>query len=367
MRTSMRLRTRLLLSHLVVALAVLGTVFVAVSLVGPGYFAAAMGHGADDPHASGMDALTLAAFRDAVRTALLAAALISLLTAALLALALSGRIATPIARLADAARRIAHGHYTERVTAPDDDEVGTLAASFNEMATSLETTERRRLELIGDVAHELRTPLTTIDGYLEGLQDGVVVAGPDTYSLLRHETARLTRLVDDLAELWRAEAAELHLSPVEIDPRELFAAVVEPFRAEAAARSIDISILVEPDLTLVADRDRAAQVLANYLSNAIRYSADGGRIEVSAERAGGEVVLAVRDSGRGLSASELPHVFERFYRADHSRSRALGGAGIGLAIVAALARAMGARVWAESAGRGYGSSFLLALPALTKA
>ena len=183
-----RLASRLVLSHLIVASTALGTVLVAVSLVGPGYFAEAMGHGPSDAAGQAMDAATLAAFQDAVRTALAAAMFIALLAAVVLAVALSGRVAGPIARLAVASRRIASGHYAERVDPRDSSEVGDLARSFNQMAASLEATERRRLELVGDVAHELRTPLTTLDGYLEGLEDGVVTASGETWALLRGET-----------------------------------------------------------------------------------------------------------------------------------------------------------------------------------
>jgi histidine kinase len=363
MRLPRRLRSRLVLSHLVVALAALGTVLVAVSLVGPGYFADAMGHGPGDQQGAAMDAATLAAFQDAVRTALLAALVIALLAAVVIALALSARIATPVTRLVGAARRIADGHYAERVAASGEGEVAELAATFNAMAGSLEATERRRLELVGDVAHELRTPLATLDGYLEGLQDGVVDPNAETWSLLRRETGRLTRLVADLSELWRAEARQLPLAIEELDASQVARDVVEQFRPQAEAHFLVVDATLPHGLMVRADRDRLAQVVANYLSNAIRYSPAGARVTIEARRMGGEFVLSVRDTGPGLTAEQRAHVFERFYRIDPSRSRALGGAGIGLAIVSALAGAMGGRAWAESDGPGTGSTFSVALPA----
>ena len=363
MRLPRRLRSRLVLSHLVVALAALGTVLVGVSLVGPGYFAEAMGHGPGDPQGRAMDAATLAAFQDAVRTAMLAALVIALLAAVIVALALSARIATPVTRLVTAAQRIAAGHYAERVPASGESEVAELAASFNAMAGSLEATERRRLELVGDVAHELRTPLATLDGYLEGLQDGVVQPSSETWMLLRRETGRLTRLVADLSELWRAEARQLRLSLDTLDASLVAGDVVEQFRPRAEARSLTVRSDLPSGLLVRADRDRLAQVVANYLSNAIRYSPDGAEVQVEARRLGGEIVLSVRDTGPGLTAEQRAHVFERFYRVDPSRSRALGGAGIGLAIARALAVAMGGRAWADSAGPGHGSTFSVALPA----
>lgn len=356
------LRSRLILSHLVVALAAIGTVFVAVSLVGPGYFAEAMGHHPGDPEGEAMDAATLAAFQQAIGTALVAALAIALGAAVVVAVALAGRIAGPVTALVAGARRVAAGHYAERVPADAGDEVGELARAFNAMAGSLEATERRRLEVVGDVAHELRTPLATLDGYLEGLQDGVVEAGEQTWSTLRRETQRLARIVTDLSELWRAEARQLPLRPTVVDAQELTGEVIEEFRPRANSRAIDLAAEVPAGLTVRTDRDRLAQILANYLSNAIRYSPDGATVTVLGRRAAGEVVLSVRDTGPGLDAEQLGHVFDRFYRIDASRTRSQGGAGIGLAIVAALAGALGGRAWAESDGPGLGSTFSVALP-----
>jgi signal transduction histidine kinase len=357
------LRTRLLLSHLVVAFAALGTVLVGVNLVGPGYFSEAMGHQAGDPMGEAMAAATRAAFREAVTTALVGATVVALVAAIAVALALSMRIADPVTRLAAAARRIASGHYAERVVGDGVSELGALGESFNHMADSLEATERRRLELVGDVAHELRTPLTTLDGYLEGLQDGVIEPIGPTWSLLRSETARLTRLVDDLSELWRAETRHVALALETIDLVPIVRDVVERFVPAADARGIALELECETALRGPADADRLAQILGNFLSNAIRYSPDGARVVVAARRSGPELVLSVQDQGAGLTEDQRSRVFERFYRVDPSRSRALGGAGIGLAIARALAAAMGGRTWAESAGPGTGATFFVALPA----
>jgi signal transduction histidine kinase len=362
MRLPRSLRSRLLLANLVVAGAVLGTILVAVSLVGPGYFAAAMGHGPNDPAGTAMDEATLAAFREAVRTALVAALAAAIVAALAVSLALSSRIAGPVTRLAAAARRIAAGHHAERVPTGGAGEIGELASSFNQMTDSLEATERRRLQLVGDVAHELRTPLSTLDGYLEGIEDGVVSAGPDTWALLRRETARLTRLVNDLQDLWRAEAGQLPLKIEAVDAPAVIREVVEQVGPAAAARRISLAAeLPTAPLLVNADRDRVAQIVMNYLTNAIRYSPDGAAVSV-AVRAGSEVVIAVRDHGPGLTPQQRAQVFERFYRIDPSRSRALGGSGIGLAIVQALAEAMNGRAWAESDGAGTGSTFSVSLP-----
>ena len=362
MRLPHSLRARLILANLLVVGVALGTIVVAVSLVGPGYFAEAMGHRPGDPVGQEMDAATLAAFGDAVRTALLAAFIAAVAAAVIVAMAVSTRIAGPVTRLAAAAHRIAAGHYAERAPAGGEGEIGDLAESFDVMAGSLEATEQRRLALVGDVAHELRTPLTTLDGYLEGLQDGVVAAEPATWSVLRRETARLTRLVDDLQDLWRAEARQLPLRLESVDLAVVITDAAERARPAAAARSIEVRVDAVGPLLARADRDRAAQILDNYLSNALRYAPEGSTVVV-AGAVTHEVTISVTDAGPGLTPEQQSQVFERFYRIDPSRSRALGGAGIGLAISRALATAMDGRAWATSPGPGRGSAFHLTLPA----
>jgi two-component system sensor histidine kinase BaeS len=356
------LRTRLLVAFLVVVAAALGTVAIAVMFVGPGYFADAMGHMPGDPMGQAMAESTQAAFDEAMARALLGATVVSLVASAVVAMLVAGRIARPITRMSDAARRVADGHYAERV--PDDEpgELAELAISFNEMAASLEATEGRRLQLVGDVAHELRTPLTTLDGYLEGLEDGVITPSPQTWHLLRAETARLNRMVADLAELWRAEARQLPLAIDVIDAAAVAREVGEGYQAAAGARAIRLALPMG-SLTALADADRLAQILSNYLSNALRHAPDGSAIQVTGAATPGHVRLSVSDEGPGLEAGQLEAVFERFYRVDAARSRAVGGAGIGLAIVRALAEAMDGAAWAESPGPGRGATFHVELPA----
>lgn len=356
------LRVRLLAAFLVVGAAALATVGTAVLLTGPGYFAEAMGHLPGDPMGDAMANATQAAFTDAMRRALIAATLIAVATAALVSLLVAARIARPITSIVRAARRVAAGHYAERVPVDEPGELGDLAMSFNEMAVSLEATERRRLQLVGDVAHELRTPLATLDGYLEGLEDGVVEPGPATWGLLRSETARLTRVVNDLAELWRAEARQLPLRIEAVDVAAVARAVGEGMAPTAAARGVALG-LPDGSAMAAADRDRVAQILANYLANALRHAPGGTRVTVTAGPRGDMVRLSVADEGPGLAADQLEAVFERFYRVDPARSRAAGGAGIGLAIVRALAEAMGGQAWAESGGPGRGAVFHAELPA----
>jgi signal transduction histidine kinase len=272
-------------------------------------------------------------------------------------------LSRPIGRLAQASRRVASGRYAERVPVTSDDEIGELAESFNAMADSLEATERRRLQLVGDVAHELRTPLATLDGYLEGLEDGVIKPAGPTWKLLRGETARLSRLVNDLQDLWRAEAKQLVLKIGPVDVRELASSAIERHTPAAAERGIVLRMMADPSIpTVSADRDRLLQVLDNLLSNAVRYTADGTEVTVRVRVSADGVTLSVEDQGLGLTREQLERVFERFYRADPSRSRALGGSGIGLAIARALVELMGGRIWADSDGPGGGATFSVALP-----
>ena len=366
MRPRRRLWRRLLFSHLVVIAIGGATLFVAVGLVGPGALDAAMGRAmAGIEGMSGMmSALIRSAYQDALQAALGIAIAVAAVAAVVASIAVATRVSRPIDRLAEAASRIAAGNYAERVLVSSNDEIGQLAESFNTMAASLESTERRRLQLVGDVAHELRTPIATLDGYLEGLQDGVVKPSDPTWILLRGETTRLTRLVNDLQELWRAEARQLPLSLSTVDAETELRAATERFATRAQEQGIEFRTVAEAGRPAArADTERLGQILDNFLSNAIRYSPRGSVVTLSTERESDGVAVSVTDQGPGLTAEQLERVFERFYRADPSRSRALGGSGIGLAIARALAEAMGGRVEAISDGEGRGATFRVVLPA----
>jgi signal transduction histidine kinase len=236
------LATKLFLSYLLVVLVGVATLFVAVSLIAPSFFGTYMAGmmqsmtdqmngmmGNSTAPLSTTSAALDAAFRAALMRALLVATLLATLAAIGLSLFVSRQIAQPVGRLAAATRRIGSGHYAERVAVspPDSgDELGELAASFNDMAASLEDTERHRLVLVGDVAHELRTPIATLQGYLEGLLDGVVTPSDETWAKLHTEAGRLRRLVDDLQELSRAEARQIPLTPKPVAPETIVEAAV---------------------------------------------------------------------------------------------------------------------------------------------
>lgn len=360
------LGAKLFASHLLVALVGTITFLVAVSVIAPTLFGRLMGGVMGPEHVMTMGEMMEAVSRVFGQTllySLLVAAVAAAATAVAASLFTARRIARPIGRMLEATRRISAGRYGERVPPAEDDELGALSESFNAMAAALEETEQRRREFIADVSHELRTPLSTLQGYMEGLMDGVVEPSGETWALLHAETERMRRLVEDLQQLNSAEVGQLALHPEPIPAPDVVVAATESMLPLFAEKRVELrSILPENLPPVAADRDRTAQVLTNLLANALGYTPPGGRVTVSlrAQREG--ILFEVSDTGAGIAAEHLPHVFERFYRVEKSRSREGGGSGLGLAISRALVEAMGGRIWAESAGPGQGTAFSFVLP-----
>ncbi len=302
-------------------------------------------------------------FQSVVQQALLISGFAALTAAVLVSLFVSRRIVEPIQTLSNASRRLAQGLYRERVYLQADDEIAQLAQSVNQLAEVLDQTERRRLALLADVTHELRTPLATIGGYMEGLVDGVVSANSATFNLILRETRRLQRLIEDLELLSRVEAGQLPVVARAIDLRPVLEAQIAQFEPLFSSNQVTLSLDVPEQLPQVwADPDRVAQVLINILANAYRYTPAGGQVTVQVSTDDHEVRVAVIDSGIGIAAEHLPHLFERFYRVDKSRARNSGGSGIGLAIARHLIYAQGGEIWAESDGIGKGARFIFTLP-----
>jgi signal transduction histidine kinase len=277
--------------------------------------------------------------------AVVAAAVASIVSAMLLA----RRLARPIAGIGAAARRVAGGDYAARVPRSGPDELASLADSFNQMAASLEEGERLRRDLIANTAHELRTPLTNLEGYLEGLRDGVITPDAAAYDSLLEETERLARLARSLDALAEGDRSGRPAHLVEIDLSAQLAAAAELARPGLESRGIRLDRAWPPELRAAADPDQLAQVLGNLLQNAGRYTPAGGQVTIAAAVRPDTVEVSVTNSGDGIPPEDLPHVFERFYRVEKSRDRARGGAGIGLAIVKQLVEGWGGRVGAESA------------------
>jgi signal transduction histidine kinase len=302
-------------------------------------------------------------FHAAVNEILRLAAGASFLAAVAVSLFTAQRIVGPISDMTEASQHIADGHYDQRVQVPSQDELGVMAQAFNRMAQALQETEQRRMELIGDVAHELRTPLSSIRGVMEGLVDGVLPAEADTFLDVQREVARLQRLVQDLTELSQAEAGEMPFKFQLTAPTSLVHEAVDRLGPQFEDKNVGLKMDLPPGLPPVkVDRGRITQVLLNVLGNALQYTPAGGQVTLRAWRQGREVAVAVQDTGVGLAPDQLPHIFERFYRVDKSRSRAGGGSGIGLTIAKHLVEAHGGCIWADSPGLDQGSTFTFTLP-----
>jgi signal transduction histidine kinase len=361
-----RLRWRLLAANLVVALVAVIAVAGGVWLAAPRAFDAAMGGMGMDTGMMGsdsgmMDPVIRGAFGDALGTALVLGLVAAVTVAVLVSVLLAARISRPVSDLAASSRRLAKGDYTSRVPVTGG-EVGELARSFNEMAADLAATEQRRRDLIGDVAHELRTPIASVRGYVEGLEAGVFQPGPDAWRVLDEQTARLAHLVDDLSVLWQAESRDLRLQVEALNGPAVLAEARERNRALAGSRSIELRVGSVTATLLRADRSRLAQVIDNLVGNALRYTPSGGHVELGLAVDGPWAVITVRDDGPGLSAEQASRVFDRFYRADPSRSREAGGSGLGLAISRSLIEAMGGVIGVTSAGPGSGATFAVRVP-----
>ena len=270
-------------------------------------------------------------------------------------------VSAPINDLTRAAHRIGQGDLDVRVKARGSQEMVDLAGSFNKMAADLQRAETLRNNLMADVSHELRTPLTVLEGNLRAVLDHVYALDEAEIANLYGQTHHLIRLVNDLRELALAEAHQL---PLEHQPIDLAALVtetlqaIEPLAAEKGVRMMHDT----PQVSAVADPLRIRQVLFNLLSNALRHTPAGGEISITGAGAAGQVQLTVADTGEGLEPDQLAAVFDRFYRADKSRSRETGGTGLGLAIVKAIVEAHGGRIEAFSDGKGRGSRFVITLP-----
>jgi two-component system sensor histidine kinase BaeS len=273
------------------------------------------------------------------------------------------RLARPIHALTAAVQRMEAGDRSARVPVKGrrQDEVGRLAHAFNAMAVSMEENERQRQAMVSDIAHELRNPLTNVRGYLEGAQDGLVPLDDALIASLLEESTLLGRLVDDLQDLALADAGRLHLHPEPLDAVDLVEQVTASHRAAATVAGVTIATDVAGPVRIDADPGRLRQALGNLVGNALRYTPEGGSVTLSASAGAEWATITVADTGTGIAAEHLPHIFDRFYRADASRSRETGGSGLGLAITRYLIEAHGGTIEVESA-EGAGSTFTIRLP-----
>ena len=365
--TKVPLRTRLLISHLtVMAVAIIALAGIS-RLSTPRYFVVTLerleGRGVRIQQMRGQ---ILESFADAWARGMVWSVLLGGSAAGGISYLLSRRIIRPLTRMEQITQRFAAGDWGARVPPSDIPELHQLGHSFNRMASDLEQVEQQRRDLVSDLSHELRTPLTIVRGYLEALTDQKLPATPETYARLLRETQRLQRLVEDLQELSKLETGYLPIQrqPVALPP--LIRQVTQRFRDQQQLESENPQIVVEnsPNLpTITADPVRTEQILVNLLSNALKYT-DRGTIIIRTWHQDQQVWLAVQDTGIGIATDDLPHVFERFWRADRSRNRRSGGTGIGLAICKRLVELQGGTIHVSSQ-LNQGSTFKFWLPKAT--
>ncbi|MEZ0240959.1 MAG: sensor histidine kinase [Chloroflexota bacterium] len=336
------LRLRIAATSLAVAAVALGVVAVGILRVASDVFADLMVKAGDTAeHAHAM-------FDESVNLVFVLAAAIAAVVAVGLATLLARRLAQPLERLADGARRIAGGDLENRVTEDGPPEMRSLAAAYNTMAAQLAEQETVRREFVVNASHELRTPLTNLQGYLEALRDGVIPPNPETFESLGEEIDRLRRLAASLDVLGGPEVER----PItaELDLAALVRGAVELVAPSAARRSIELEVAPDPPTAVRGRSDDLTQVLANLLQNAVRYTPSGGRVRVSVDGSAGRATVRVANTGPEIPDADLSRVWERFYRVERSRDRTSGGAGIGLAIVKQLVEDADGRVGASSTG-----------------
>jgi two-component system sensor histidine kinase BaeS len=298
----------------------------------------------------------------ALNRRLLLALSVIVLGAGLVTVLVARRVLGPVHALRHAAEAMAAGKLDTRVAITGRDELAALGQAFNSMAGALSQQDRLKRDLTNDIAHELRTPLTDLRCHIEALQDAVVAVTPDTLSTLHAEVAHLQRLVEDLGDLARAEARQLQLTPEQVDAAALVQQLIRHATPRAASLGVTVEAIVpEHHVAVWADPGRLRQVLSNLLDNALVHTPPGGRVSISVHGGPPVVTIDVADTGPGIPAEHLPHVFDRFYRADPSRSRTTGGVGLGLAIARQMVEASGGTITAGSTP-GAGTVFTIRWP-----
>ena len=358
----MGLRTRLFFSHLVVMLVGVASLVSISKISSPRFFVLHL----ERLENQGFDLIDVrtelvAGFELAWQRSTIWSVLVGTTAAGGLSYWVSRRIMQRLTQMEQITQKFAAGQMDARLPVSDIPELSGLSTSFNRMAASLEGVEARRREVIGDMTHELRTPLTVVRGYLEELADGQIEASPEIYRRLARETRRLERLVNDLQELSKAEAGYLPINIQRVNLRPLLESLVEKF-TDQLLEDGPVLLLQCPSVLppVLADIDRIEQVLVNLLGNAVHYTNEG-LITIGVGIEASLLWIAVMDTGIGIAPENLPHVFERFWRADQSRDRHSGGTGIGLTISHRLIELQGGQIQVESE-LGVGSTFRFFLP-----
>ncbi|MCE1254902.1 MAG: ATP-binding protein [Anaerolineae bacterium] len=289
-------------------------------------------------------------FLQRTNQALLLAAIAAIVTALIIGILLARTLVTPLRSLTAAVQKMTSGELGQKVNVDSNDEIGILSQKFNQMSEEVARVNRQRRQMTADIAHDLRTPLTVIAGYIESMQDGVLQPTQERLALIYNEIERLQDLVSDLRTLSLADTGEISLHPQLFSPRYLLERALAPYQHRAEQQKVSLRLdIKEPVNAIKVDESRMMQIFSNLLSNALRYTSEDGEILLSAEQKGQVVEIAVKDTGEGILEENLPHIFERFYRADPSRYTETGETtGLGLAIVKALVEVQGGNIRAES-------------------
>jgi len=354
---------RLMIGQTIVLLASVLSAGLIASMVGPVIFHDHLlqsGNTANSPELGHIEL----AYRDANALVLGVALLTSLACAMVVTWLVSRPLRRSLHDLTDAARELSRGHYGRRVPAVGGgSELDTFASAFNSMAGQLEAVESTRRRLLSDLAHELRTPIATLSIYHEGLFDGVTDLSDDTRNVLTAQTERLARLAEDIDDVSRAEEGRLSLDIRSHQLQEVITTTADSVRTRYVEKGVGLILDMPPErLSLDVDGARIGQVLGNLLTNALRHTPPGGRVTISTRPESSEIAIAITDSGEGILPTQLPHVFERFYRGDSARDRDRSGSGIGLTISRAIIDAHGGTITAHSDGPGQGARFEILLP-----
>ncbi|MCK4725236.1 MAG: HAMP domain-containing protein, partial [Anaerolineales bacterium] len=290
------------------------------------------------------------------------AAAVAIFFALLLALLLSSRLLKPVRALTQAAEDLSEGDLTKRVAIQGNDELAVLGRTFNQMASSLENSEQSRRAMTADIAHELRTPLAVQRAQIEAIQDGIYPTTDENLAALLEQNVLLTRLVADLRTLALADSGQLQLERIPTDLGKLTSKVTDRFKPQAAEMGVEIKFKSQGSCKEInVDSGRVEQIIGNLISNALRYTPENSWVKINLDCSYELAVLTVRDNGAGIPEDAQEQIFERFYRADHSRSRTEGGTGLGLAIARQLAEIQGGELTASNHPEG-GAEFRLTFP-----
>jgi signal transduction histidine kinase len=286
---------------------------------------------------------------------------VSLILALVLGLFMAGALSRPILKVIRATESISRGHFKERIVEKSGiTEINNLIGTINKLADDLEEQEALRKRLTADVAHELRTPLTTLQSHMEAIIDGVWDPTIDRIKSCHEETMRINRMVGDLEKLAQYDIGNQVLYKEEFNIKEVISNVITNFQCEFMNKGIDLEFMAEDEL-IFADKDKITQVAVNLISNALKYTQNSGAVQVKINKEANYIKFIVKDSGIGISKNDLPYIFERFYRADKSRNRITGGAGIGLTITKSIIEAHNGSISVNSV-LNEGSEFIVKLP-----